>query len=182
MVRKAVVALVLSFFISGCAGVKFGPRSKQQDKGSAPVIVDHYAAPVVAVGDNWKIFLHARDQDGDIKYVAAELYQAGVGFYRTNFTFVKEADQAEVSGYLLLPFPYDYSFFDDRFEMWLLVRDQKDNPSTSLRLPLRIGHWSEEEIPEKWQEAANNQLNIIILNLESSQFYNRGAESTRRGD
>ena len=182
MVRRVWVAILLSILILGCEGIKFGPRNRQQDKGSPPVIVDHYAAAVIAVGDNWKIFLHARDDDGDMQYVAVELYQAGVGFYTTNFTFLKETDRTEVSGYLVLPFPFDYSFFDDRFEMWLLVRDHKENRSVTLKLPLRIGHWSEEEVPDKWEEAAHNKLDIIILNLESSRFYNRGDGSTRRGD
>ena len=140
------------------------------------------AASVIAVGDNWKIYLHARDEDGDMKYIAAVLYQAGVGFYRVNFTMLKEADQAEVAGYLVLPIPRDYSFFDDRFDMRILVRDQKDNRSESITLPLRIGHWSEEQVPGKWEKVANNQLDIIILDLESSSFYNRGGNDARRGN
>ena len=48
-----------------------------------------------------------------------------------NFIFLEGPDQEELAGYLVLPFPVDSSFFDDRFEMRLLVRDQKDNRSHS---------------------------------------------------
>ena len=182
MLRRVSIALVLSFLILGCSGVKLGPRDIQQERGAPPVIADHYGAPVLAVGNNWRIYLHARDEDGDMKYIAAALYQAGVGFYRVNFTKLKEADQAEFAGYLVLPIPRDYSFFDDRFDMRILVRDQKDNRSESITLPLRTGHWSEEQVPGKWEKVANNQLDIIILDLESSSFYNRGGNDARRGN
>ena len=181
MMRKVLLAMVLGLLILGCEGMKLGPGHGRQERGSPPVILDHYAAEVIRVGENWRIFVHARDEDGDMKYIAASLYQAGVGFYRTNYTFVNEADRTEVSGYLLLPFPVDSSFWSDRFDMRVLVRDQKDNRSETITLPLRIGHWSEGEIPEEWQKVADNRLDIIILNLESSQFYNRGENDSRPG-
>jgi hypothetical protein len=179
MVRKVLTPVVLILFILGCTGLQLGPRVSQQEMGSPPVILDHYAAPVIGVGDNWKIFLRGRDEDGDMKYIAAELYQAGVGFYRVNFTFLKEANQAEFAGYLVLPFPRDYSFFDDRFDMRILVRDQKDNRSEAVTFPLRIGHWTYEEVSEKWTKVADNRLGIITLDLESSQFFNRGGDNSR---
>ena len=180
MARKTLV-VALSFLILGCAGVQLGPKHKKQEPGSPPVIVDHYAAQVIRVGENWKIILHARDEDGDMKYIAAELYQAGVGYYTVQFFTLKDTDQAEVAGYLVLPFPRDYSFWSDRFEMRIIIRDQKNNRNETLALPLRIGHWTYEEIPEKLEQAANNKLGIIILNLESSQMYNRGGNA-RIGD
>lgn len=179
MVKKALILGVLSVLILGCSGVQWGPKRAQQDVGSPPVIVDHYAAQVIRVGDNWRIFLRGRDPDADMKYIAAELYQAGVGYYRVNFIFLEGPDQGEFAGYLVLPFPVDSSFFDDRFSMRVLVRDQKDNRSEAITLPLRIGHWTYEELPEKWEEVANTRLGIIILNLESSQFYNRGGNNSR---
>ena len=179
MVRKVWAAVVLMILILGCTGLQPGPRYSQQEMGSPPVILDYYAAPVIRVGDNWKIFLRGRDEDGDMKYIAAELYQAGVGFDRVNITFLKEADQAEFAGYLVLPFPVDTSFFGDRFDMKILVRDQKDNRSDAVTLPLRIGHWTHEEVSEKWEKAADNRLGIIILDLESSQFYNRRGDNSR---
>jgi hypothetical protein len=181
MVSKTWVPAVLSALILGCSGWQLGPNHTRQEMGSAPVIVDHYAAPVLAVGGNWRIFLRARDEDGDMRVVAAQLYQAGVGFYTVSFTFLEEAEQAEVAGYLVLPFPRDSSFFDDRFDMRLLVRDGKDNRSEAITFPLRIGHWTYEELSEKWEKVADNRLGTIMLDLESSQFYNRGADNSRPG-
>jgi hypothetical protein len=180
MARKALVAVVLSFLIMACEGVQLGPRHTKQDPGSSPAVVDHYAAEVIRVGGNWRIFLHARDQDSDMKYIAAVLYQAGVNYYSTHFTFLKEADRAEFAGYLVLPIPSDYSFYDDRFDMRVLVRDHEDNKSEDITLPLRIGHWTYEDVPEKWEQAANNRLGIIIVDLESSKLFNKGEH--RRGN
>ena len=83
------------------------------------------------------------------------------------------------AGYLVLPFPRDSSFFDDRFDMRVLVRDRKDNRSEAVTLPLRIGHWTYEEVSEKWEKVADNRLGTIMLDLESSHFYNRGADNSR---
>jgi len=174
MARKAFVALLFSILVWGCAQPPM--RHSREKPGSAPVIAASFASQVVSPGDLWKIYLRARDEDGDMRHIAAVLYQAGVGSYTTEIVFLEEADRAEFEGYLSLRFPPDPTFFLDRFDMMIVIRDRQDNRSEPVSLPLQVGNWLMEEPPEQWLTAANKRLGNLRIYLVSSQSYNRGSD------
>jgi hypothetical protein len=174
MARKMLIALVLTMLVWGCAQP---PRRYSREKvESAPVIVASFASQVVSPGDLWKIYLQARDEDGDMRHIAAVLYQAGVGYYTTEIVLLKEGDRAEFEGYLTLRFPPDPTFFLDRFDMMILIRDQQENRSEPANLPLQMGNWLMEQPPEQWMTAANKSLGNLMIDVVSAQAYNRGSD------
>jgi len=87
-------------------------KNPSQDRGSAPVIVDYYAAKVIRPGDTWQIFLRAVDPYGDMSDIAVVLWQARVGTYPTEVTRLKGDDRKEFSGYLFLSTPNDSNLDD----------------------------------------------------------------------
>ena len=151
-------------------------RHSREAVGSAPVILASFASQVVSPGDLWKIYLHARDEDGDMRHIAAVLYQAGVGYYTTEIVPLKGGDRTEFEGYLSLRFPADPTFFLDQFDMTILIRDRQDNRSKPVNLPLQVGNWLMEEAPEHWLTAANKELGILMIDLVSSRSYNRSGD------
>jgi len=142
-----------------------------QGKGGAPVIIDYYAAKAIRPGETWKIFLRAEDADGDMRDIAAVLWQAGVGLYPIDVTRLKGDERREFSGYLFLQTPNDSTLISDEMELTILVRDSEGNRSQPIKLPLRFNLGARQEVPETWAEADKHRLGALMINIESSHRY-----------
>ena len=181
MFRKVLVVSVLAVLFLGYAGSQAYSQSYsqpyttsvQQDQGRAPIVLNAYAARVIRPGDTWMIFLRAQDPEGEMKSIAAVLWQAGVGYYPTEVTMLKGEEAREFSGYIYLQTPADLTLSWDELEMSLIIRDNQ-NRSQLVRLPLTFDMSARQVIPEKWQEAANHRITALMFDVESSQHYNRG--------
>ena len=165
----AVAALLV-----GWAGKDHYLQAQYRDEGQAPIVIDAYAAKVVRPGDIWMIFLRAEDPKGDMKSIAAVLWQAGVGYYPTEVNMLKPEDAKQFSGYFSMRTPGGFNINWDELELTLIVRDSQGNRSRPVKLPLTFDLTAKQEIPEKWQEAANHRLAALMFDIESSLFYNRG--------
>jgi len=177
MFRKILVLSVLAVLILGYASSQTYSQSyttpMQQDQGRGPIVVTAYAAPVIRPGDTWMIFLRAQDPEGEMKSIAAVLWQAGVGYYPTEVTMLKAEEGKEVSGYLYLQTPADLTLTWDELELSLIIRDNQ-NRSQLVRLPLTFDMSAKQVIPAKWQESADHRITALMFDVESSAHYNRG--------
>jgi hypothetical protein len=174
MARRSVLMAVMAGLLVGCAGMEPYSASAPVDRGQSPIILDAYAAPTISWGSNWMIYVRAEDPNGDMKSIAAVLWQAGVGYYPTEVTRLKEGERKEFSGYLYLDIPPDSCFYSDEFELTLIVRDSHMNGSQSVKLPLRIDlNAKQQQVPEKWQDEANHRIAALMFNVECSDHYNR---------
>jgi len=173
MWRKTLLLGVFAVVFAGCAALQPAVVSPPQDRGQPPRIVDAYAARVIRPGDTWMIFIRAEDPDGDMQSVAAELWQAGVGYYPTQVTMLKAEDAKHFSGCLFMRTPTAFNLNWDEFELTLIVRDSRMNRSQPAKLPLTFDLAANQVIPEKWQEAANHQIASLMFAIESAWFYNR---------
>jgi hypothetical protein len=182
MIRKTWLAIGLSGLLLGCASFRSQTyETKSQEKpGHAPVIVDYYAPEVMRPGSTWKIFLRAEDKDANMKYISAELWQAGVGDYSTDLSWIKDGDRGELEGYLTMYIPPDQTLIWDQFELRLLIRDSQGKRSEYVKLPLRIDFAQPETVPQKWETAANHPLGTIMVDIQSSQRYNSGDDHGHR--
>jgi len=177
MFRKVLFVSVLAVLCFGYASSQSYSQSyttsMQQDQGRSPIVLDAYAAPAIPPGDTWTIFLRAQDPDGQMKSIAAVLWQAGVGYYPTEVTMLKGEEAKEFSGYVYLQTPPDWTLTWDELELTLIIRDNH-NRSQLVRLPLTFDMSAKQAIPEKWQESANHRVTALMIGLESSWSYNRG--------
>ena len=180
MVKRIILAALVGGLIWGCAGSRQRSADTEAEKGQAPVIVDSYAADVIRWGTTWRVYLRAEDADGDVKDIAAVMYQAGVGFYPTSVTRIKGDNRRGISGYLFLRFPAQRSLLWDQFNLKVLVRDEQGNKSEPANFPLKIDEAPPQEIPEEWQMAAKNRLGAIMIDVVSSEIFNRDADRGRR--
>jgi hypothetical protein len=144
------------------------------DKGQPPIVVDSYAASSIRPGDTWLIFLRAEDPDGDMKSIAAVLWQAGVGYYPTEVIMLKPAEGKQFSGYLYLRTPADFTLNWDEVELALYVRDSQGNRAQPVKLPLRFDMAAKQQTPEKWRQAMDYRIAALMIQIESSARYNRG--------
>ena len=174
MLKKVSIVIPLVLLLAGCATCKDVAKKSTDEQDEPPVILDSYAAKSIRPGANWRVYLKAQDADGDIKDIAAVLWQAGVGYYSTDITVIKGADRKDFAGYLFLFTPADPTLLWDEFKLTLLVRDCQGNKSEPINFPLRFDYVPKEEVPGEWQKAANYRLGVIMIDIESSQRFNSG--------
>jgi len=173
MARRSVLIALMAGLLLACAGMQPYSTSTPVDRGQSPIILDAYAAPTISWGSNWMIYVRAEDPKGEMKSLAAMLWQAGVGYYPTEVTRLKEGERGAFSGYLYLGIPSDSCFYSDEFELTLIVRDSHMNGSQPVKLPLRFDLNARQQVPEKWQGETNRQIAALMFDVECSSHYNR---------
>src|SRR5210317_765121 len=180
MWKKNVLVILLLFFLAGCTackGVKSGEGGDEP-----PMILDSYAAESVRPGATWRVFLKAQDADGDMHSIITQLVQPGIGYYPPDFTYIKEADREGFAGYLILRTPNDYWLLQEYVEATITIQDCEGNKSEPVNFTLRFDNKSgfgPQEVPEKWQTAANRKLGTIMVEIRSIVQDNQGEDRGR---
>lgn len=170
MKMRFYFALLLTFLVGSCSGLQVQDYDKVfQEQGQPPVLIDHYAAAVIRPGTTWKIYLEAKDKDGDMVYIATMLYQTGFGYYATDYTRLTGKERKKFAGYIALRTPPEVSLIQDKFTMEVLVRDRQRNSSEVIKLPLTFNQVEREHIPDKWQAVAKNRLGVVVTGVRSMQ-------------
>ena len=68
--KRLLIAIACSLIVWGCgASTQYG-RETQVVNPDAPVIIDYYAAEVIRPGATWRVYLHAKDKNGDMRDIA----------------------------------------------------------------------------------------------------------------
>ena len=169
MLKKNVLVILLFFFLAGCTTCKWAKTGEGGDE--PPIILDSYGAESVRPGATWRVFLETQDADGDIHSIITQLVQPGIGYYPPDFTYIKEAEREGFAGYLILRTPRDNNLLRWEYvEATLTLQDCEGNKSESVTLTLRFDNKSgfgPQEVPEKWQMAANNKLGTIMVEIRS---------------
>jgi len=168
MLKKNLLVILLLVFVAGCTTCK-GVKTAQ-DGGTPPMILDSYAAESVRPGATWRVFLKAQDPDGDMQSIIAELFQPGIGYYPVDFTYTKGADREGFAGYLILRTPRDYNLLQEYIEVKLTLLDCEANKSEPVNFTLRFDNksgYGPQEVPEKWQGAAERKLGTIMVEIRS---------------
>ena len=167
MLKSALITIALSLIIWGCGASTQYETETQVDNPNAPVIIDYYAAEVIRPGNTWRVYLHAKDKNEDMRDIVVRLLQTGAASVGTSTTRIAEKDSGEVAGYLALRTPRDRNLRGNRFTLRVIVRDREGNNSKRVEVPLRFDNVSPAEIPEKWQKIADRRLGFIMIQIES---------------
>ena len=104
MLKRGLIMIALTWTVWGCgASTQYGTQTKV-DNPDAPAIIDYYAAEVIRPGAAWRVYLHARDENGDMRDIVARLLQTGAA--SATYTIrIEEKHSREVAGYLALRTP-----------------------------------------------------------------------------
>jgi hypothetical protein len=168
MLKRALMTLALSLIIWGCGTSTQYETETQVVNPDAPVIIDYYAAEVIRPGTTWRVYLHAKDTNGDMRDIVVRLLQTGAASAGTSTTRIEGKHSGEVAGYLALRTPRDTNLRRDRFTLRVLVRDREGNRSETIEVPLGFDNVPPAEIPEKWEEIADRRLGFIMITIEST--------------
>jgi hypothetical protein len=165
MLKENVLIILLLFLVAGCT-----------------TCLDSYAAESVRPGATWRIFLEVQDADGDIHSIITQLVQPGIGYYPPDFTYIKDADREGFAGYLILRTPRDPWLLQEYVEATLTILDCEGNKSEPVNFTLRFDNKSgfgPQEVPEKWQRAADKKLGTIMVEIRSVVEDNQGEDNRR---
>jgi hypothetical protein len=170
MKMRIYFTLVLTLLVGSCSGLQVQDYKKVfEEQGQPPVLIDYYAPAVIRPGTTWKIYLEAKDTDGDMVYMATMLYQTGFGYYATDYTRLTGKERKKFTGYVALRTPSEASLTQDKFTMEVLIRDRQRNSSEIIKLPLSFGQVEQEKIPDKWEAVAKNRLGVVVTGIQSMQ-------------
>jgi hypothetical protein len=176
MLKRALIMIALTWIVWGSGSCTKHGRQSQTGKGEAPEIIDSYAAEVIRSGETLRVYLKAKDNDGDMRNIIASLSQTGRGVTGTSSTPIEEKHSEEVGGYLALRTPRDRRLGRDRFTLRIFVDDSQGNRSETVEFPLRFANVPPAETPEKWKKIEDRSLGFIKITIKSS------ARRRSRGD
>jgi len=117
-----------------------------QEKGK-PVIVQAFASSRISPGEVWQVYLNATDEDGDMKYILGEVYQAGIGAYPLSFIKIPHDQQRNLSGYIYLPTAGIQNLDFLNISLKVTIQDRTGQYSESLSFTLTFDPRAKQENP-----------------------------------
>lgn len=149
--------------------------------GSPPVITHWYASEELHHGDIWKIYLEAKDLDGDMINFVCIFDQLGFGNYFPDFVVVKKQHRGELRGYLRW-----FSTGGDglslpewtRVSVTIFIRDKGGNISNKVVFPLVLSRGAKQgPPPPPFDTGSLHKLGTIMTELFDPSN-DRGSQST----
>ena len=180
MSKKIYVLLAFSIFISGCASFTRCEKTSTSGKGQPPVILDSYAPSHIRAGATWRVYLRAKDPDGDMKQMIQVLMRGGSGPFRTTFAPLKAEYSAEMGGYFFLrtpsPAQADYTRLGFMgLTLKIVIFDCQENKSEYVEFPLHFELEAAPDLPPEWKDVADISLGAIMFDLGDLLNANRGS-------
>ena len=181
MSKKIYVLLALCILFSGCASFTRCEKISTSGKGQPPVILDSYAASQIRPGETWRIYLRAKDPDGDMKEMIQALMREGSSLSNTAFTQIKAEHSAEMAGYIFMRTPSTATADYNRLTFMgitlrITLRDCQGNKSEDVEFPLHFTlEDAHDDLPAEWQDVADNSLGAVMIDL--GDMLNRGRGS-----
>ncbi|MGD8370726.1 MAG: hypothetical protein PVG64_03155 [Syntrophobacterales bacterium] len=165
MGKRFLFALALIMLVWGFPDFQ-DYAARAQEGGQAPLIIDSYAASVIRPGASWRIYLHAKDDDGDMKQIVSMLTRTGAGSYPTDFKKIKKKDSKEFAGYLYLRTPPDNNFIGTTtMNLKIFLSDHQGNKSAPVEFSLKFALGGAQELPAKWEKYTKNSLGAILIDI-----------------
>jgi hypothetical protein len=169
MKGKWLTILVLPLFFMGCLAME--PLKVREEKygKNIPVITNSFASKEIRPGATWKVYLAAKDDDGDMKNIFSSIDQPGVGTYPISITRIKPEDQRELSGYIFLfTANLQQGLNMVNFTLNVQIGDQAGHYSAPVSFPLSFNELSSQEPPPK-DAFKEKDLGPIMIRLRTLQ-------------
>ena len=179
MNKKIYVFLAVCILISGCASFTRCEKTSTSGKGQPPVILDSYAPSQIRPGATWRVYIRAKDPDGDMKQMIQVLMRGESGPFKTTFAPFKAEYSAEMGGYFFLSTPspaqadYDRLGFVD-ITLRIALLDCQKNKSEYVEFPLHFTFEAAHDLPPEWQDVADSSLGAIMFDLGDMLNKSRG--------
>ena len=170
MNNKIYVLIAFCILIWGCASFTRCEKTSTLGKGQSPVILDSYAPSQIRPGATWRVYLRAKDPDGDMKETIQVLMKGGSGHFWTSFVPLRAEHSEEMGGYFFLrtpsPAQADYSRLGFMgLTLRVAIRDCQENRSGYVEFPLHFTLEAAHDLPPEWKDVADRSLGAIMFDL-----------------
>jgi len=167
----AVVGVILTLSVSMVGYAQLNEWFKKPG-GSPPVITHWFASEELHHGDTWRIYVAAKDPDGDMDQFVGVLEQVGYGRYPSNYVRIKGKNREEVRGYLVF---YSTSGMGLWLAEWtqlrltLFIQDRGRNSSNKVVLPVILSHGARQgSPPPPFSTGGLSKLGVFWFDLVES--------------
>ena len=179
MNKKIYVLVALCILVSGCASFTRCDKISTSGTGQPPVILDSYAPSQIRPGATWRVYIRAKDPDGDMKETIQVLMRGGSGPFKTTFAPLRAEHSAEMGGYFFLRTPSsaqaDYSRLGFMgLTLRITIRDCQGNKSEQVEFPLDFTLETAQYLPPEWKDVADSSLGAIMFDLGDMLNRSRG--------
>ena len=179
MNKTIYVLLAVCVLISGCASFTRCDKISTSGEGQPPVILDSYAPSQIRPGSAWRVYLRAKDPDGDMKEMIQVLVRGGNGPFKTTFAPIRAEHSAEMGGFFFLRTPSsaqaDYTRLGFMgLTLRITIRDCQGNQSEQVEFPLHFTVEPAQDLPPEWNDVADRSLGAIMFDLGDILNRNRG--------
>jgi hypothetical protein len=113
----------------------------------APAIIRYFASKEVRPGETWKIYLHARDRQGDMNRIVCLLEEPGAGPHPVVFIKIREDQRENLSGYIFLNTATAYGSPFAGCRLTVQIQDKKGSVSNPVSIPLILNPRASQEDP-----------------------------------
>ena len=179
MSKKTNFLLALCILVSGCASFTRCEKISTSGKGQPPVILDSYAPSQIRPGETWRVYLRAKDPDGDMKQMIQVIMRGGSGPFKSTFAPLRAEHSAEMDGFFFLrtpsPAQADYSRLGFMgLTLRITILDCQGNKSEQVEFPLHFTLKAAHDLPPEWEDVADRSLGAIMFDLGDMLNRNRG--------
>jgi hypothetical protein len=158
-----IFALAAAWSCAG--GMQTGTQGEKRTP-APPVILQAFAAKSVRPGGTWKVYLNAKDPEGEMKYIAATLYQPGIGTTPVSRTRITLENQKELNGYVYWNAPPWGNIEFSNLTLSLDIQDKGGQHSRTVEFPVTLSTYSPQEAPPPGIFQENN-LGPIMIRLRT---------------
>ena len=179
MNKKIYVFVALCILVSGCASFTRCDEISTSGTGQPPVILDSYAPSQIRPGATWRVYIRAKDPDGDMKETIQVLMRGGSGPFKTTFAPLRAEHSAEMGGFFFLRTPSsaqaDYSRLGfTGLTLRITIRDCQGNQSEQVEFPLHFTFEAAHDLPPEWNDVADRSLGAVMIDLGDMLNRSRG--------
>jgi len=114
---------------------------------NVPVIIRYFASKEVKPGETWKVYLHARDREGDMNRIVCLLEEPGEGTHPVSFIKIREDRRETLSGYVFLNTTTASGFNFSGCRLTIQIQDKKGHLSKEVSFPLTLNPRASQDDP-----------------------------------
>ena len=131
-----------------------------------PVITQTFASEEISPGDTWKIYLRAKDSEGEMKAIHATVDQPGRGPQTAGSIPVPEGQRRELSGFLYLNTSGIQGGAFLNLTLTIRIRDGSGHFSQPVSFPLALNPRAVQESPPLGA-FPESELGPIMVSLDA---------------
>lgn len=170
MNKRIYILLAFCTFIWGCASFTQCEKISTSGKGQPPIILDSYAPSQIRPGATWRVYLRAKDPDGDMKDMVQVLVMGGSGPFKTSFVPLRAEHSEEMGGYFFFRTPSPSQADYNRLgflgiTLRAAIRDCQKNESGYVEFPLHFTYEASHDLPPAWKDVSDRSLGAIMFDL-----------------